>query len=449
MKTSRRRQQGAPPRTREGGARLFRYDRDVLPGGLRVVTVQTPHLHTAMIAVYVRTGSRHETARNNGVSHFLEHLFFRGSHRFPDTVRMNAVVEEVGGNLNGVTTRDHSYYFTPIHPDHVDVGIEILGDMLTRPRLTKMDVERKIILEEMLDEVDEKGRDIDLDNLSKRALFGEHPLSLKIAGTRDTVKALTLRQVKAHLAKHYVTGNLVVTVAGPVSRQRVLEATARAFRHLPKGPSSTEAPPPESPKGPWLKFAEHGESQTEFRLNFRAVPEQHPDFPALQLLRRVLDDGLSSRLPFEIVERRGLAYSVHAGIEAFHDGGLFELEAACAPERAARVVEEICKTVGALCAKEIPAEELARAKRRHRMFLDFSQDSPAELAGWFGGTEIFRPPESFEEKVRQVDEQTPEQIRAVANRYFRRANLGVVAVGQRRKLRALQHAVRHAPGLPD
>src|SRR6185437_5249716 len=142
---------------------------------------EMPHLHSAMLAVYVRTGSRHETLATNGVSHFLEHMFFRGSERYPDTVRMNAVVEEVGGNLNGVTTRDHGYYYTPLHPNHLGVGMEIIGDMLTRPRLTDMEVERQIILEEMLDEVDEKGRDIDLENLSKRLLFPDHPLSLKIA----------------------------------------------------------------------------------------------------------------------------------------------------------------------------------------------------------------------------------------------------------------------------
>ncbi|MBN1206111.1 MAG: insulinase family protein, partial [Myxococcaceae bacterium] len=188
--------------------------RDVLPSGLRVVTIETPHLHTALLAVYVRTGSRHETAANNGVSHFLEHLFFRGSESWPDTVKMNAAVEEVGGNLNGVTTRDHGYYYTPLHPDHLGVGMEILGDMLTRPRLTDMEVERQIILEEMLDEVDEKGRDIDIDNLSKRVLFPQHPLAFKIAGTRESVSRLTHEQVREHFARHYVTGNMVVTAAG-------------------------------------------------------------------------------------------------------------------------------------------------------------------------------------------------------------------------------------------
>ena len=225
--------------------------RDVLPSGLRVVTIETPHLHTALLSVYVRTGSRHETPGNNGVSHFLEHLFFRGSEGWPDTVKMNAAIEEVGGNLNGVTGRDLGFYYTPLHPDYLGVGMRILGDMLTRPRLTDMEVERQIILEEMLDEVDEKGRDIDLDNLSKRLLFGAHPLALKIAGTRESVSALQHGQVLEHFARNYVTGNMVVTAAGRVKHSEVLELAERAFAPLPRGPATTapSAGPPAALRG--------------------------------------------------------------------------------------------------------------------------------------------------------------------------------------------------------
>ena len=313
--------------------------------------------------------------------------------------------------------------------------MEILGDMLTRPRLTDMEVERQIILEEMLDEVDEKGRDIDIDNLSKRLLFPGHPLALKIAGTRESVSALKHAQVLEHFARHYVSGNLVVTAAGRVKHAEVLELAERAFAHLPKGPPTTEAAAPGRRPGPRLHFVTHDESQTEFRLNFRTVPEQHDDYPALQLLRRMLDDGLSSRLPFEIVEKRGLAYSVHAALDAFHDTGLFEIDAASAPDKASQVVEEILRVLGTLCAEEIGAEELERAKRRHRMLLEFSQDSPGELAGWFGGTELFRMPESFSQRADLVDAQSAAQVREVARRYFNRENLTVVAVGQRKGLK--------------
>jgi predicted Zn-dependent peptidase len=427
----------------------FTLYRDVLPSGLRAVTIETPHLHTALLAVYVRTGSRHETPGNNGVSHFLEHLFFRGSESWPDTVKMNAAVEEVGGNLNGVTGRDLGYYYTPLHPAYLGVGMEILGDMLTRPRLTDMEVERQIILEEMLDEVDEKGRDIDLDNLSKRLLFGEHPLALKIAGTRESVSALKHTQVLEHFARHYVAGNLVLTASGRVKHAQVLELAERAFAHLPQGPETTEAPPPPTPPGPRFHFVAHEESQTEFRLNFRIVPEQHEDYPALQILRRVLDDGLSSRLPFEIVEKRGLAYSISAGLDTFHDTGLLEIDAASAPEKASRVVEEVLRVLGKLCSEEIPEEELKRTQRRHRMLLEFSEDSPGELAGWFGGTELFRRPESFSQRADLVDAETAAHVREVARRYFTRENLTVVAVGQRKGIKALERVVEAAEGLPS
>ncbi len=203
----------------------FSVFKDVLPSGLTVVTIETPHLHSLMCAIYVRVGSRHEDDQSNGVSHLLEHLFFRGSHRYPDSVRMNAAVESVGGNLNGVTMRDSSYFYTPAHQDCLEVPLSVLGEMLTRPRLGHLETEKRIILEEMLDEVDERGRDIDVDNLSKRVLYEGHPLSMKIAGTTDSVKKLSLKTVKRHFERAYVGGNIVVAVSGPVSRKRVVKAT--------------------------------------------------------------------------------------------------------------------------------------------------------------------------------------------------------------------------------
>jgi predicted Zn-dependent peptidase len=279
-------------------------------------------------------------------------------------------------------------------------------------------------------------------------LFPGHPLALKIAGTRESVSALTHAQVLEHFAKHYVTGNLVVTAAGRVNRQEVLELTERAFAGLPRGPVSTEAPPPFGLPGPRLHFVAHDESQTEFRLNFRTVPDRHEDHPALQILRRLLDDGLSSRLPFEIVEKRGLAYSVHASIDAYHDSGLFEIEAASAPEKAAQVVEEMFRVLGTLCDTEVGEEELSRAKRRHRMLLEFAQDSPGELSGWFGVNELFDAAESFSHRADLVDAQSAARVREVARRYFHRENLTVVAVGQRKGLKALERVVAEAPGLP-
>lgn len=424
------------------------YTKDVLENGLRVVTVEAPHLHSAMLVAYVRVGSRHEEPRVNGVSHFLEHMFFRGSARYPDPVKMNAAIEDCGGNLNGVTTRDHSYFFTPIDPDHVAVGIDILADMLKSPRLMKMEVERQVILEEMLDEVDERGRDVDVDNLSMMALFKDHPLAMKIAGTRRSVKTITRADLKEHLRAHYGARNMVFVAAGRVARGPIVDACARAFEGLPPGDPVSETPPRDLRGGPTLKLVERDDAQTEFRLAFRSVPEGHPDHPALALLRRVLDDGLSSRLPFNVIEKRGLAYSLNLSMEVFSDAGFLDVEGASAPSKAAAVIEQVFKTLGELSRRRVREEELARAKRRHRTHLTFSLDSCGELAGWFGGTELFRPPESFEERCALFERQTTEDLLRVARTYLTAGNLCAVAVGPRRGYAALERAVLRAAALP-
>lgn len=421
---------------------------DTLPSGLTVVTVETPHLHSAMCSVYVRVGSRHEDAETNGVSHMLEHLFFRGSRRFPNSVKMNAAVEAVGGNLNGVTMRDSSFFYTPTHPDGVGVSLAILGDMLSQPRLVQLETEKKIILEEMLDEVDERGRDIDVDNLSKMLVYGKHPLAMKIAGTVETVRAMTARQVKQHFERAYVTGNLVVSVAGPVKHGRVVEQVARAFRHVPRGPQLVETPAPAPRReGPKVKYVTLEEAQVEFRLTFPAVSDAHPDFAPLSLLRRVLDDGLSSRLPFNVVEKRGLAYSIGATLEVFHDTGAFEVDGATAPKQLAKVVEQVLRTLATLRAGRIAPEELRRAKKRNAMHLEFMSDSPADLCGWFGGTRLFRPPESIEQRIAEANAVTLADLKRVAREFLVADTLTAVAVGPRSAKKGLDRVVSRARSL--
>jgi predicted Zn-dependent peptidase len=411
--------------------------RTVLSNGLRVLTAPAPGLRSAMIALYVRAGSRHERAERNGVSHFLEHLFFRGSVAWPDTVQMNAVVESAGGSLNGITARDHGCYFTPIHPDEVGTGLAVLGDLIRRPLLREMDVEREVILEEILDEVDADGRDIDPDNLSKRIVFGDHPLAFKIAGTPEIVRRLRVRDVRAHHQRFYTGSNLVLAVAGPVRPGDVEALAAEHLGALPRGATSEDQRPPPWPGSARVDIVEHDDAQAEFSISFPCPPERHPDYPVHLCIRRILDDGLSSRLPFEIVERRGLAYSLHAGIDTFVDAGMTVVDGACAPAKLPRVLEEILRVLGGLAERAVPEEELLRVQRRHRMTLAFSLDSAADLAGWHGAGEVLSAPEGFEERCRRVEAVTPADVGRVARNTFRRGHLVLVVVGPaRRRVRA-------------
>jgi predicted Zn-dependent peptidase len=436
------------PRAARGG--WGRAERAVLGNGVRVITAPTPGLHSAMIALYVRAGSRHETPRVNGVSHFLEHLLFRGSEGWPDSVAMNAAVEAAGGNLNGVTARDHGCYYTPIHPEALSTGVAILGDLVRRPLLKEMEVEREVILEEILDEIDPDGRDIDPDNLVKRLVYGAHPLGQKIGGTRDTVRALEKRHVREHLRRHYTGENLVLSVAGPVRHAEVLELAERHLGALPRGVRSTERPPPPWPDGPRLQVVDHDDAQAELTLAFPCPPEAHPDYPVFLCLRRILDDGLSSRLPFEVVERRGLAYSLHCGLDTFVDAGMLVVDGACAPRKVAPVLTEVSRVLAGLAEAPVPEAELLRVQRRHRMTLAFSLDSPADLAGWYGAGETLSSPDGFEARCRRVEAVTPADVQRLAAATFRRSRMAAVVVGRlnRRDERAVDRLASGGGPLP-
>jgi predicted Zn-dependent peptidase len=198
---------------------------------------------------------------------------------------------------------------------------------------------------------------------------------------------------------------------------------------LPRGKRSVDVPPPPWPEGPRLELVAHDDAQSELSLAFPCPPEWHADYPAHLVIRRVLDDGLSSRLPFEVVERQGLAYSLHAGIDTFSDAGLFVVDGACAPRKLSRLVEEVLKVLSGLVEKPVPEEELLRVQRRHRTTLAFSLDSAAELAGWYGSGELLEAPESFEERCRRVEQVSTADVQRVARATFTRANLLGVFVG--------------------
>jgi predicted Zn-dependent peptidase len=421
-----------------------------LGNGVRVLTVPAPALRTAMIAVYVRAGSRHERPGVNGVSHFLEHLFFRGSEGHPDSNALNALVEGVGGSLNGLTARDHGCYYTPIHPRNVGTGLAILGDLLRRPLLREIGIEREVILAEILDEVDADGRDIDPDNLAKRLVFGRHPLGQKIAGTRTNVRRLRERDFREHHARCYTGANLVVAVAGPVRADEVEALAAEHFGRFRRGTLTREEPPPTWPAGPSVRWVEHEDAQVELQLGFPCPPEADPEFPVHLCLRRILDDGLSSRLPFEVVERRGLAYSLHASLDTFADAGLHVIDGACAPSKARRTVAEILGVLGRLASEPVPEEELRRAQRRHRIQLEFSLDNAADLVGWWGTGEVVAGPERFEDRCRRVEAVTAADVQRVARKTFTRANLVAVLVGSvpKRERKALEKLLAEPVALP-
>ena len=424
MSRSRR---GGPISVRAGPPQIVRA---VLDNGVAVVLCPSAHLAQTYVAVYFGVGSRHETADNNGVTHSLEHMLFRGTDSHRDATELNSAAEAFGGFLEGATYRDHLYFATGCHPSAVGSAIAILGELVASPRYQGLEIERAILREELLETVDQYGRMIDLDNIAHRAVFGSQGLGLPIEGTLDNLEAVTLEQLEAHRDEFLVGDNAVVSIAGPIDPDRALTQIRRAFGGLRSGTAPLVGTPALPTADPVMRYVRDASSQVEIRISFRAVPIQHPGFPPLVMLGRLLGDGLASRMNADLVDRRGLAYSLHAGLTRYADCALFDFEISVAPDRAAEAVAAILDFARSSSRFRYTADEMRRVRRRYKYSMEFRSDSVADLAAWHGCATLFGIDDQLDTLGRRINRIDGGAIRAAARDLFRREGLVIAAAGQ-------------------
>ncbi|HEY3352353.1 MAG TPA: pitrilysin family protein [Polyangia bacterium] len=401
----------------------------VLSNGLRVITIELPHLHTVSLVMYAKVGSRYETPASNGLSHFVEHMLFRGTERYPDSYALHLAIEDFGGTLYAETGRDYSLYQIAVHPESVPSALEVLGEIFHRPRFPDVDLERKLVLEEMLEDRDEDGREINIDDISRAAVWPDHPLGFKITGPAGNVERFAERDVRRHFQEFYGAANMILCISGAASEAEVLPLVQQHFDGLHPGQAATPLPPPEDQHEARFVYVENQGSQTSVQVLLRGVAEQDPDFTALTALGRILDDGMSTRLHYRICDQLGLAYYCAANLEPLHDTALFEVDSTSAHAKVPALLREQLALLTALRDRPPTAAELNKAKRRYRWDLEGTFDDPDSLAGWFGGTALFYQPEGYAEKVRRMEAVTGEDIMRVARRIIQPARLTVAAVG--------------------
>ncbi len=388
-----------------------------------------PHLHSASINLFARVGSRHETPEKNGLSHFLEHMFFRGCEGFEDSTALNRAMEDLGGTLDGFTMRDSTSYLATVHPDYIRDASRIFGAMFRNPTFKDIDIERSIVLEEMLDVIDDRGRVVDLDIIAHKEAFAGNPLSQSIDGTRKNVKSFRVDDLVDHRKRFYGAKNLVLCYAGAIDAGACFETAEAELGELSPGRRAKELAPPLPKHTPHFSYIHTEDSQSRLRLTFRAVASLHADYPALLLLRRIVDGGLSARLQVELVEKRGIAYDVGAEVEAYADCGIFDFEFAVAHKKLPYALEELTKVISSLRNGEITTEEVDRVRRRARISVELSLDSPFELSQWFGATQLFQAPKSPEDRLNEFEAVTANDITEVAKKYFSASRLTIAGVG--------------------
>lgn len=399
-----------------------------LPNGLRVSAVRMPHVRRSVIDLHTRIGSRFESATDNGISHFLEHMLHRGTARFPSAHAQALALETLGGALSAMTYVDHGSMSLSGPPENLAELLGIFAEVLLEPIFSGLDVEKGIVREEILESLDEEGRPVDADQQLRALAFPDHALGFPIFGSLTTLDRFDVPLLREHHRARYVAEGNVVTIAGPIDPEATLALITKAFSALPNGnaPLSVAPSPQTAMRFSHVKYTG---SQASVRVGFRAPGEQDAAEPATELLLRVLDDGMATRLYERLCDERGLCYDVSASYEAYSDAGLFDVAADAAPERAEEVLEEIFGVLRALRDVGPSAAELDKAKRRFAWQLSEQDDSPEALASFYGLGELTGVARTPVERQQLLDATSLEDVKRAAERLFSRDALNLLIVG--------------------
>jgi predicted Zn-dependent peptidase len=403
--------------------------RGALGNGLPVVVSPQPQLHRAHVALYVRVGSRFETSEQNGLSHFLEHMLYRGTPRLPQAHDVNLAFESLGGYLYAATQVDFGVFSVTVPPESLAEATALFAEVLTEPTFADIEVEKEIVCEEILEDLDDEGRQVDADNLSRQLIYPSHPLGFTITGDEKRVRSFTRPMLKAHHERHYNAANAALAFSGAVDPDAAFALADRHFTRLPRRERVAAAPPAHAQQKPRFEHVENVSSQTELRVCYRAIADRSPERPVMEMLMRILDDGMSTRLYHRICDDKGLCYDVSASFDGYEDDGVLDFAAGVQHARASVVTKEIAALVAELGKTGPTTDELAKARRRHDWDLRAMQDSPEELAGFYGGGLLFERFETPAERAAKNAAVTPDDIRRLAALLAEPNRLNVLAVG--------------------
>jgi predicted Zn-dependent peptidase len=399
-----------------------------LGNGLRVRLIPLPHLQSATASFFVRAGSRYEGPETNGLSHFLEHMLYRGTEQHPAAHELNLAIERLGGTLDAATHVDFTSYDLTLPPETIASGTTLLAEVLRQPLLSELDTEKQIIREEILEDLNEAGEQIDIDNVSRRLLYADHPLGFSIPGPLTNLDRFESSDLRRHHASHYTARNSVLCVAGAFDPTEIRGAIEAGFADMPKGdaiaPARLHGGTPDR-----FAYVHDPGSQTEVRVSFHTPGVTDDEAPTLSLLARVLDDGLSTRVHRTICEERGLAYEAFADNDSLEDCGIFDFGASVEHKKAPHLVGTVFELVESLRKRAPSVDEVDKAKRRYLWELRTVRDDPEGAVHFVGGSALFGLPERLEVVAEQVAKVTPEAIQQVVQRHFGQDDAHLTCVG--------------------
>lgn len=382
------------------------YCKDTLDNGLRVITAPMGGARSVTVMILVPAGSRAEERRINGISHFMEHMFFKGARRYPDAMAVASAIDSVGGVFNAFTGEETVAYFVKLSSARVEVACDVLSDMLLHSKFDRQEIDRErgVIIEEIRMYNDDPMSRVQMD--FKEWFFGDQPLGWDIAGTEENIRAFTRDDFLEFRKARYTADNIVLAAAGDITRDGALGLAERFFKGAEPGPR-----PPIEPyrpmDGPRSRLRRRDIEQAHFVLGFPIPGDEDAAQPALKVLSNILGGTMSSRLFHEIRERRGLAYYIRSARQAFTDTGVLSVSAGINVDKLEEAIAVTMEQIVKMAEKGVTDEELSRGRENIKGKNDLSMENSMSLATLLAAREALygkvKTPEEINAEIDAVE----------------------------------------------
>lgn len=400
------------------------------PNGLRLITVPMDNTRTVTVLVLVATGSRYETKEISGISHFLEHLMFKGTRKRPGYLDISEELDSLGADYNAFTSKEYTGYYVKCAADRVDNALDIISDIFQNSKFDEgeMDKERGPIKEEINMNFDSPVRHV--AEIYDELVFGDQPLGWSVAGKKETIDRLQRGDIVDYFTSHYHAKNTVVIVAGNIATEQIQEKVGQYFGNVRESGLIKPIATIENQSEPGLKIFHKATDQVHINIGFRAYSRFHPKYEALEVLAHILGGGMSSRLFVEVREKRGLAYRVNTSATAYSETGDVTTYAGLNTENLKSALEIILKEHKRLTEEPVSDQELTRVKEFIKGRFAIGLETSDEQASFYGEQELLENKIlTPEERLNRILAVTKEDIMAVAVEIFRPERLNLAIVG--------------------
>lgn len=405
-----------------------------LKNGIPVLLAPQKGAVSMTLEVFVHVGSRYETKEQNGASHFIEHMMFKGTKRRPNTLAISQILDQYGAEYNAFTSKEMTAYYIKMDAEKTELAIDLLNDMLFHSKYepAEMDRERGVIVEEI--NMYEDNPQSQMGNALEEALFPESSLGWNIAGPREVIRGISREALVAYRDAYYVPSRITIALAGRIMPS-ALASLEKTFgkRVEPKTPQDVSFTPfvaPETKESLSLAFHPKKIEQVQFGMAFHGFPVGSEESPAVGLLSVILGGTMSSRLFTEVRERRGLCYSIQCAHQSYQDTGIFDIAAGLEKNCLTEATKVIWKELDKLTKTPVSSQELRRAKDHLRGKLALAFEDSANQADWYGKQWVFQGKLATpEERLKKIEAVTPKQVQAVAKRLFSSGKWSASVVG--------------------